>query len=406
MNFNKAKFNKPLAIGCGVLALAGFCGWVFQQMNGLGVTGMSNLTSWGTYICLFMLFVGLSAGGLIVASSASVFNIKSFKPVALPAIITSLVCICAAGVFVLVDVGGIQRIWRLITGMNFTSPLAWDVIVITTYIILNIIYLRLYTRPVPDHDKIKVVSCIALPVAILVHSVTAWIFGLQIGREWYSAIMAPLFVASACDSGLALLLIVLAILKKRGIFDTGHSLFVDLAGLLAVFVIVDGYMIGCECLTMAYPGGTSGAYLAMLATGPTAPFFWFDIICGVIIPFVLLCPRKRRENDNIVIGAAALVVLGVLCKRIWLLFTAFIEANIAYAPGITLGNGNLVGGTAYQIVGTYAPTAVEIVIALGVIAATILAFQIIAGFVFKGDGADGAAADSHDAVGETAAAVA
>ena len=63
----------------------------------------------------------------------------------------------------------------------------------------------MYTRPEPDAGKIKIVSCIALPVAILVHTVTAWIFGLQIGREWYSAIMGPLFVASALDSCLALL---------------------------------------------------------------------------------------------------------------------------------------------------------------------------------------------------------
>ena len=52
----------------------------------------------------------------------------------------------------------------------------------------------------------------------LSHSVTAWIFGLQIGREWYSSIMAPLFVASALDSGLALLLIVMALLEKFDVF--------------------------------------------------------------------------------------------------------------------------------------------------------------------------------------------
>ena len=57
---------------------------------------------------------------------------------------------------------------------------------------------------------------------MLVHSVTAWIFGLEIAKEgWYSAIMAPIFVASAMDSGLALLMCVLAASKKAGIFDAG-----------------------------------------------------------------------------------------------------------------------------------------------------------------------------------------
>ena len=65
-------------------------------------------------------------------------------------------------------------------------------------------------------------SCRAsrLPVAILVHSVTAWIFGLEMAKEgWYSAIMAPIFVASAMDSGLALLLLALMGLNKSGLLQ-------------------------------------------------------------------------------------------------------------------------------------------------------------------------------------------
>ena len=75
----------------GALAIAGVAAWVFQLINGLGVTGMSNGTSWGLYITMFMLFVGLSAGGLIVASSASVFRVAEYKKVALPAVILSTV---------------------------------------------------------------------------------------------------------------------------------------------------------------------------------------------------------------------------------------------------------------------------------------------------------------------------
>ena len=118
-----------------------------------------------------------------------------------------------------------------------------------------------------------------LPVAILVHSVTAWIFGLEIAKEgWYSAIMAPIFVASACDSGLALLMVVLAAVRKAGVFDCGRELFANLARLLATFIAVDAFFIGCELLTTAYPG-TEGAshVLGIMTSGATAPFFWFEI---------------------------------------------------------------------------------------------------------------------------------
>ena len=80
-----------------------------QQISGLGITGMSSGTSWGLYICRFLLFVGLSAGGLIVASAGSVFHIEDYEKIALPAIATSLSCILVAGALVLVDLGGHAR---------------------------------------------------------------------------------------------------------------------------------------------------------------------------------------------------------------------------------------------------------------------------------------------------------
>ncbi|WP_283171259.1 NrfD/PsrC family molybdoenzyme membrane anchor subunit [Curtanaerobium respiraculi] len=378
MNQTSSRAAKPVMVVCGALAAVAFGCWVYQQVMGLSITGMSNLVSWGTYICMFMFFVGLSAGGLIVASSASVFNIKPFKAIAKPAILLSTVCICAAGAFILLDLGGIVRIWRILTGPNPSSPLVWDMTVITIYLVMNLVYIYLYTRKNPDHRKQKIASFIALPVAILVHSVTAWIFGLQIGREWYSSIMAPLFVASALDSGLALLLIVMALLEKFDVFKVDGDLIADLAGLLCVFIAVDGYMVGCEILTMAYPGGSYGDYLAMLATGPTAPFFWFEIIAGVIIPFVMLAPRANRRRTGLMIVACALNVLGVFCKRVWLLFTGFQVPNVQGAEGVTVGNVNLVGDTAYAQFGSYMPTLPEIMIVVGVIAACVLAYMLLA----------------------------
>lgn len=120
-----AKGKVGAAVLVALMAI-GFCAYVFQLTQGLCVTGMSNGVSWGLYITCFMFFVGLSAGGLIVASSAHVFHIESFKRVAMPAVITSTVCICCAGAFILIDLGGIQRIWNMFVHLNFTSPLAWD----------------------------------------------------------------------------------------------------------------------------------------------------------------------------------------------------------------------------------------------------------------------------------------
>ena len=355
----------------GALVVAGVAAWIYQLANGLGVTGMSNGVSWGLYIACFMFFVGLSAGGLIVASSASVFHIAEYKKVALPAIICSTVCICCAGMFVLIDMGGIQRVWRILVGPNPTSPLVWDVCVISCYLIINIVYLVFMCSKKPGAaDRVSIVSRFALPIAILVHSVTAWIFGLQVAKEWYTAIMAPIFVASAMDSGLALLLLALMGLNKSGVFKVENKLISSLAGLLAVCIAVDAFFIGCECLTMAYPGAKGAEALTVMASGITAPFFWIEIIGGLLVPFLLMVFAKNRANMKLVSVACVLVVLGVFCKRIWLLFTSFYEFNIAGAPGVISGSSAARGASGvdvFAMLGTYAPTWVEIAVAVGVV---------------------------------------
>ena len=372
----------------GALVVAGVAAWIYQLANGLGVTGMSNGVSWGLYIACFMFFVGLSAGGLIVASSASVFHIAEYKKVALPAIICSTVCICCAGMFVLIDMGGIQRVWRILVGPNPTSPLVWDVCVISCYLIINIVYLVFMCSKKPGAaDRVSIVSRFALPIAILVHSVTAWIFGLQVAKEWYTAIMAPIFVASAMDSGLALLLLALMGLNKSGVFKVENKLISSLAGLLAVCIAVDAFFIGCECLTMAYPGAKGAEALTVMASGITAPFFWIEIIGGLLVPFLLMVFAKNRANMKLVSVACVLVVLGVFCKRIWLLFTSFYEFNIAGVPGVISGSSAARGASGvdvFAMLGTYAPTWVEIAVAVGVVSLGALAFIVMSRMLLAG----------------------
>lgn len=377
------QFSSKAKAGLGILLavmVVGFCAYVYQLMGGLGVTGMSNGVSWGLYITCFMFFVGLSAGGLIVASSAHVFHIESFKKVSMPAVITSTVCILCAGAFILIDLGGIQRIWNMFVSLNFTSPLAWDMCVITTYLVINILDIAWLRKG--DERKVQILSYVALPVAILVHSVTAWIFGLEIAKEgWYSAIMAPIFVASAMDSGLALLMCVLAASKKAGIFDAGEKLFADLARLLATFIAVDAFFIGCELLTVFYPG-TEGAteLLGIMTSGATAPFFWFEIIGGLLIPFLLLASAKRRKNTMLVVLASALVMFGVFCKRVWLLFTSFAMTNMYGAPGISSGSTiarNSTGADMWSLAGSYTPTIVEALIVAAVVCFCVFAIALL-----------------------------
>ena len=385
----------------GLLSLIGFGALGYQLVNGLGVTAMNNATSWGLYITMFMFFVGLSAGGLIVSSSATVFNIPAFKVVAKPATILSTVCIIVAGIFIMVDIGSPFRVLNLILHSQFKSPLMWDVCVITLYLCINVVYLYLMTRKEPSKKALSVMSRIALPVAILVHSVTAWIFGLQIAREgWHSALMAPLFVASALDSGLALLIIVLVLLIKFKVFTVEKKLITTLAGLLVTCVAVDAYFVFSEILTMFYPQEESVMLvLNEMLKGSMAPFFWGEVILGFLIPLAILLFKKNREKTSLVIFSSVLIVIGVFFKRVWLLFTSFIHPHVEGAPGITLGSytpseSPNVFPSFWTLHGQYVPTLVELMVVVGMISFGVLLFIYLSRKILMGKQTESKQSDS------------
>ena len=132
----------------------------------------------------------------------------------------------------------------------------WDIIVLGTYLILSIVYLWAMLRFEGGKGSaaaLRVVSAIALVCAVLVHSVTAWIFGLQQGREmWHTALLGPWFVSSALVCGVALVLVVVIALRKAGYLELAQEHVVKMLKLLGVFVMVDLYFFGCDLLTEGF----------------------------------------------------------------------------------------------------------------------------------------------------------
>lgn len=378
--------TRPYKITIAVLAVLvalGMGAYIFQLVGGLGVTGMSNGTSWGLYIAGFMFLEGLGAGALAIASGVTVFRASAYRAAVLPAVIISVVCMLLAGALVLIDLGGVVRIANMILSFNPASPLFWDVCLVSCFLVVGVVFLYLLTSKRGTAASQMATARIALPIAVLVPSVTAWLFGLQIAREgWYSSIMAPLFVASALDSGLALLVLALIWLNRNRVRAGSERCLSGLAGLLALFVAVDGYMVGCEVLTMAYPG-TEGAaaLLAEMTSGSMAPFFWIEVIVGVFAPCLILAFAKNRRRPGIVALASAGVLAGVFCKRIWLLLGSFVYPNVAGAPGLISGSSStqgVEGVHGWTVVSSYAPTLPEVLIVAGVFALGVLAFLVLA----------------------------
>lgn len=368
--FGGRGLNIAIAVAAAV-TVAGLALWGVQLSGGLVQTGMRNLDSWGLYITMFMFLVGLSAGGLIISSVPRAFGMKGFGGISKIAVWTSVCCTVLAVGFVVVDLGQPLRLWELFAYSNLGSPLMWDIAVISIYLILSIVYLWATLRAEAgkvSEKALRVISVIALVTAVLVHSVTAWIFGLQQAHEfWHTALLAPWFVSSALVCGTALVLVVVIALRKVGYLELEQGHIVKLAKMLGAFVAVDLYFFGCDLLTSGFPGGSGAEVVSMLVSGPLAPFFWVEIVGCALCAVVCFVPKLR--TNPLIVTASLLAIMGIFCKRVQLLVGGFQLPNLDY-PGLvnrytvtdwTSGMAGAYHGMVYW------PTPLEFGVALGVV---------------------------------------
>lgn len=351
---------------CAALAVVGITFWSVQLTGGMVQTGMRNLNSWGLYITLFMFFVGLSAGGLIISSMPKALGIEGvFGNISKIAVWVAICCTVGAVGFVVVDLGNPMRLWELFVFSNLQSPLMWDIVVISTYLILSIaLFWAMYgeERGKVGHKALRILSGISLVTAVLVHSVTAWIFGLQAGREfWHTALLAPWFVSSALVCGTALIIVVVIALRKAARIELDQSYVGKMAKFLGGCICIDLYFFGCDLLTSGYPAGEGLRVVQMLVVGPLAPFFWIEIVGCIVAAVICFTPALR--TNLLLVAASMLAIVGIFCKRVQLLIGGFQNANLDLTTPLA-GYGatpNAFSGLIYW------PTGIEFAVALGVL---------------------------------------
>ena len=143
------RFARPLLLWIALLLLVmavGIAAFIYQFANGLIVTGMRNTVMWGQYILFFMFFVGLSAGGLIVASAGRLFGVTAFKPITRLAVLEATVAVLLAATFILPDLGRPERMLNILLYPNLTSPMIWDITIVMVYMAMSAFYVWLYAR--------------------------------------------------------------------------------------------------------------------------------------------------------------------------------------------------------------------------------------------------------------------
>ena len=175
-----------------LLIASGVQAFLHQFSTGLVVTAMRDQVSWGFYIGNFTFLVGVAAAAVMLVIPAYVYDWKPIREIVVIGELLAVSAIAMCGLFVLVDVGRPDRVWHLLPaiGLNFPSSiLAWDVVVLNLYGLLNfaivthILYRAFRGR---HYAKAFVVPLVlfSIPAAIGIHTVTAFLYNGLPGRSF------------------------------------------------------------------------------------------------------------------------------------------------------------------------------------------------------------------------------
>lgn len=366
-------------VGIALLVL-GMIGWILQLTGGLlSGSGMTNIFLWGLMIALFAFFVGFGAGCQIVASAIYISGKNEMYPIAKVAAAIGLACVGAAGVAILADLGAIRNIMNMIVNLNLRSPLAWDMIALTVFIILSIIELVMMAR---SASSAKVWVVLAGVAAVALQIVEGLLFSTQNAHLWWDSPIMPIdFLAVAFVSGSALMLLIACLPCIKG---TKPDSRIWLARFCAIAIAVH-LALALIDLGLVASKATPEAAGVMSALMTYLPLY----LCELILPaiaMVLLFAVGRKDNRKLDITAAALTIIGIFAHRLMLLFPAY-DAPSLYlqlsGTDFTTGAYPISTGryldwdSTFALTTSYAPTGLEWMAALLPIGVAIVASIVI-----------------------------
>jgi Ni/Fe-hydrogenase subunit HybB-like protein len=188
-----------------------------------------------------------------------------------------------------------------------------------------------------------------------------------------------MFIASALVSGMGLVILLALVLRRLGRLVFPDDLVAMLGGLLAVFITVEGFLLLAEYLTSLYPGAPEAAAARRMLSGPYLPLFLFEVVIGLAVPFLILAVRRLRRQPAWVALASAIAIVGIFVHRLNLVLNGLSYPNIGLPPGLPVGRPQ--DGASFATSSFYAPTVIEWLVVLGVLAFGGLLFTVAAWYL-------------------------
>jgi len=384
-----------LCASLGAFVVLGIVAYIYQYVTGLTVTGLGRQVFWGLYITDFVFFIGISHAGTLISAILRITKAEWRRPVTRCAELITVMVLFFGVASILIDLGRPDRMFNLVRHAQFGSPLLWDVTSVSIYLTCSATFL--YVAMIPDiallrdrgvrpkwlyellslgwrgterqHKRLNIavtfLSIAVIPIAVSVHTVVSYVFAQTIQPMWHSAIFGPYFVVGAIFSGIAALIIAMAIIRKA--FHLEDYLkpihFTNLGYLLLAMTVFWFYFTLGEYLTAFY--GNEPTEMVIWWDkwkGDFAPLFWAMVVCCFVIPMCILPFNKFRTILGTCIASGA-VVIGMWLERYVIIVPTLTHQRLASTEPIS-----------------YAPSWVEWSILVGCFSAFVLLYVLFAKF--------------------------
>jgi len=333
---------------------------------GLGdATNMSDEFPWGIWIGFDVVTgVGLAAGGFVITAVVYIFNLKQYKLIVRPAILTAFFGYVLVAVGLLYDLGQPHRIWHLLIYWNHHSVLfevGWCVMTYLTVLALE--FSGIFFEKMRWTKLLKIQHVLIIPLVILgvvlstMHQSSLGslflIFPDKVHPLWYTPLVPLFFYISCIAIGIAMVIFESFLSSRAFGKELEFGLLNRLARVLAV-ILAFYFLFKIEDLIR------HGAFMEMFKGTYESWLFLAEIDLGVLLPSVLLFIPKIRQNPTGMFTAVSFTVFGFVLGRMNVAITSMEGVNNGiYFPAWTEWMISLflvaLGFTAFALAVNYLP---------------------------------------------------
>jgi Ni/Fe-hydrogenase subunit HybB-like protein len=359
----------------GVLLLA--VTWLYQMIEGIGITGLNRPVMWAVYIVNFVYFIGIGHAGTFISAAFRALRIKWRAPISRPAELLTVFGLATAGLFPLIHLGRAWKAYWLLPYPNqrliwpsFHSMLVIDLIAITTYLTCSALFAwlalipdlamardrliaprwrhRLYEilsfgwrgtdRQWSFHETaMNVFAYAIIPVMFSVHTVVSWDFAVALQPGWHSTIFGPYFVIGALFSGVAAVIIIMAIIRRfmhleyflRPEHFNGMGVFLLLLSFAWAYFFFNEYYViwyGQHPVEMVIFGDW--------ARGGPAPIFYLMLFSNIVLPWATLWSKRLRSSIPVLVIVSLFVNIGMYAERVLIVPVALGYNEFPFSWGV------------------------------------------------------------------------